>query len=129
MLSDGIAAYQQGDDVLLPLGELARLLTIAIRTNPDAGTASGYILDEQRGFRLDLAETTVARATLREPYDPMLVRRGLDEIYVASRLLSVWLPVDFELDMASLVLAVRPRDKLPLQARLERQRNGAPEPG
>lgn len=121
VLSDGIGAYQQGDDVLLPLGELARLLTIAIRTEGAAGLASGYILDQQRGFRLDLHSHSVVLGERRAMFEPALARREGDEIYVASRLLSAWLPVDFSLDMASLTLAVQPREKLPLQARLERQ--------
>ena len=126
VLSDGISAYQQGDDVLLPLGEMARLLTIAIRTDLKAGAASGYVLAEQRGFHLDLATKMVVRGALRESFDPALVRPMEDDIYVATRLLAIWLPVDFELDMSSLALSVRPREKLPLQARLERQAKGAP---
>ena len=124
VLSDGVQAYQQGNDVLLPLGETARLLTIAIRTSPPDGQASGYILDEQRGFRLDLREHSVQRGELRESFDPALVRREADDIYVASRLLASWLPVGFTLDMATLTLQVTPREKLPVQARLERQAKG-----
>jgi hypothetical protein len=121
LLSDGVQAYQRGDDVLLPLGELARVLTLAIRTSAAEGTASGYILDQQRGFRLDLGERSVVLGERRAAVAPALARREGDEIYVASRLLAAWLPVDLEIDMASLTLKVRPREKLPLQSRLERQ--------
>ena len=124
LLSDAVQAYQQGEDVLLPLGELARLLTIAIRTNAPEAQASGYILDQQRGFRLDLREHVVLLGERRERVDPALVRREGDDIYVASRLLAAWLPVGFALDMASLSLKVTAREKLPLQARLERQSKG-----
>jgi hypothetical protein len=124
LLSDAVPAYQQGGEVLLPLGEVARLLTIAIRTDAAAGQASGYILDEQRGFRLDLREHSVVRGELRETFDLALVRRADDDIYVASRLLAAWLPAGFDIDMANLSLAVTPREKLPVQARLERQAKG-----
>lgn len=123
LLSDAIGAYQQGGDVLLPIGEMARLLTIAIRSNPGQGHANGYILDEQRGFRLDVNALSVLRGERRESVDPALVRREADDIYVASRLLATWLPAAFEVDMASLSLLVKPREKLPLQARLDRQSN------
>ena len=127
VLSDAVGAYQQGDDVLLPLGEIARLLTIAIRSNPGEGHASGHILDEQRGFRLDVNEHSVLRGATRESVDPALVRREADDIYVASRLLATWLPAGFDIDMASLSLRVQPREKLPLQARLERHsKTGGP---
>ncbi|MDQ1922523.1 hypothetical protein [Massilia pseudoviolaceinigra] len=124
LVSDALGAYQHGDDVYLPLGELARMLTIAIRTEPAEGLASGYILDEQRGFRLDLAQRLVIEGERRATFDPARVKRQADDLYVASRLLARWLPVDLDIDMASLVLRVRAREKLPLQARLERQSRG-----
>jgi hypothetical protein len=120
LLSDGISAYQQQGAVLLPLGEMARLLTIAIRSDGEGGQASGYILDEQRGFRLDLARRSVQHGGRTEPFDPALVRREGDEIYVASSLLAAWLPAAFEIDLPSLSLRVQPREKLPVQARFER---------
>lgn len=126
LLSDGIGAFQQGPQVLLPLGELARLLTISIHANPAEGYASGVILDQQRGFQLDLHDQVVVRNGVRETYDAALVRRRADDIYIAASLLSRWLPVDLDIDLATLTLKVRPREKLPLQARLERlQRMGS----
>ncbi|MDB5929312.1 MAG: hypothetical protein JWR60_1019 [Polaromonas sp.] len=47
-----------------------------------------------------------------------------DDIYVSSELLSRWLPIDFEVAMSSQQLRVNPREKLPLQERLERERAG-----
>jgi hypothetical protein len=120
LLSDSITAYQFGNDVFLPLGELSKLLTIAIRTQPGEGRASGYVLDEQRGFSLDLAGRAVTIENTREILDPAMVRVQSDDIYVASRLLARWLPAGLEVDLPSLTLRVHPREKLPLQARLER---------
>jgi hypothetical protein len=121
LLADAISAYQHHDEVYLPLGELARMLTIAIRTQPAQGKASGYILDEQRGCHLDLALQQVHHNGRPDALDPARVMVQSDDLYVASSLLALWLPVDLELDMASLSLQVRPRETLPLQARLERQ--------
>ncbi|NHZ97513.1 hypothetical protein [Massilia sp. CCM 8734] len=126
LVADAIGAYQHGDDIHLPLGELARLLTIAIRTDPAEGVASGYILDEQRGFRLDLAQRLVVIGEQRTGFEAARVLRHPDDLYVASRLLAQWLPLDLEIDMASLVLRVRARETLPLQARLERQSRAGP---
>jgi hypothetical protein len=123
LLSDSITAYQVGSDVFLPLGELSKLLTIAIRAQPAQGRASGYVLDEQRGFSLDVAQLEATINNQREPLDPALVRLQPEDIYVASRLLARWLPAGFEVDLPSLTLRVHPREKLPLQARLERGTN------
>ena len=121
LLSESLTAYQFGNDVFLPLGELSKLLTIAIRTQPIEGHASGYVLDEQRGFSLDVIQREVTVDNKREVLDRALVKLQADDIYVASRLLSRWLPVTLDVEMSSLTLRVHPREKLPLQAGLERK--------
>jgi len=125
VLSDAIPAYQYGRNTFLPLGELARLLTLAIRTQPEQGIASGFVLREERSFSLNLAQATITLAGKTEAVDPALIKVQADDIYVASRLIARWLPLDLDIDLSSLSLRVRPRELLPLQARLERERNGA----
>lgn len=124
VLSDAVTAYESGHDVFLPLGEMARLLTLAIRVTPDEGRASGYILSEQRSFSLDVAGHAVHVDGKREELDPAQVKQQDGEIYVSSKLLARWLPVDLELDMPNLALRVHPREQLPLQARLARRERG-----
>jgi hypothetical protein len=123
LLSDSVTAYELGHDVFLPLGEVARLLTLAVRVTGE-GRASGYILSEARQFSLDVPGRVFELGGRREALDPAQVRLEADDIYVSSRLLARWLPVDFELDMPSLCLKVRPREQLPLQARLQRHERG-----
>jgi len=125
LLSDAVTGYEIGRDVYLPLGEMARLLTLAIRVTPGEGRASGYILAEERNFSLDVQARALDIAGVRQEFDPALLRVEGDEIYVASRLLARWLPVDLDLDMSSLSLKVRPREQLPLQARLARRERGS----
>lgn len=124
VLSDALTAYQIGKDIYLPLGEMARLLTLAIRVTPGEGRASGYILREERGFSLDVPGREVHLAGRQEALDRSQVKLQADEIYVASRLLTRWLPVDLDVDMPSLTIKVRPREQLPLQARLTRRERG-----
>ena len=124
-LSDAVSAYERGRDLYLPLGEMARLLTLAIRVAPGEGRASGYILAEERHFSLDLPGRVADLAGRREELDPAQFLVQDEDIYVASRLLARWLPVDLDLDMSSLLLKVRPREQLPLQARLARRRHGS----
>jgi hypothetical protein len=125
VLSDAVTAYELGRDVYLPLGEMARLLTLAIRVTPGEGRASGFILTEDRGFSLDVPGLAVDIAGRREELDRSQFKLQADEIFVASRLLARWLPVDLDLDMSSLALKVRPREQLPLQARLARRERGS----
>jgi hypothetical protein len=124
VLSDALTAFRYGDDVYLPLGELSKLLTIAISTQPVEGRASGYVLDEQRSFSLDVLERRALIDGRAETVDRAQFKLHPDDIYVASRLLARWLPVDLSIDMSGLLLNVRPREQLPLQARLARRGRG-----
>lgn len=124
LLSDAVNAYQYPQGIFLPLGEMARLLTIAVRTEPGAGRASGFLLSEQRTFNLDVLQREVVIEGLREPLDRSMIKLEADDIYVASTLLARWLPVDFALDFSTLSVTVTPRETLPLQAGLDRQERG-----
>jgi hypothetical protein len=120
VLSDGVTAYEIGRHVYLPLGEMARLLTLAVRVNGE-GRASGYILQEERNFSLDVAEGFVYAGGKREPFERAQVKVEAEDIYVDSALLARWLPAAFDIDMPSLTVKVRPREPLPLQERLARR--------
>lgn len=121
VLSSAIPAYDRGGHTLLPMGELARLLTIAVQTQPLEGTASGFVLSQDRGFSLSVADARVSRAGKFEGFDPQLVMLEPDDIYVASSLLERWFPVEFTIDRSSQVLKVKALEELPLQARLRRE--------
>ncbi len=120
-LTDGLTAYEVNHDVLLPLGELARLLTLGITVDAETKTASGFILDEKRGFRVDTVAGTAAIDHKDIHFDPASVRWLDDDLYVPSKVLQQWLPADFELQLSRLAIVVHPREKLPVQARLERE--------
>jgi len=122
-LADSLVVYESGNDLLVPLGELTRILTLGITVDPSARVASGFILHQERGFRLDLATSTVTLVSGSETFAPSQVRWVDDDIYVASRLLQRWLPIDLHIDLSSLIMDVVPREKLPLQNRLERERS------
>ncbi|MFN3304909.1 MAG: hypothetical protein ACK44A_14480 [Roseateles sp.] len=124
VLSDSLAAYQDGGQTLLPLGELARLLTLAIQVQPERGSANGTLRGD-KAFGLNLADAQVTLAGREQGFEPRLAGVVGDDIDVSRRLLGRWLPVDLQLDLAALQLKVVPLEKLPLQARLERERLAA----
>lgn len=126
VLSDSLTAYQDGDQFLLPLGELARLLTLAITVNAQEGSASGFIIREDRLFGLHVGRALVNVNGREQQIDPSLVHVLGDDIYVAHKALQQWLFIDFEVDLPTLQLRIKPRVRLPMQERLQRERAGAP---
>ncbi|MEX2365615.1 MAG: hypothetical protein WD601_03355, partial [Pseudohongiellaceae bacterium] len=125
VLTGAMPALDNGEHVFLPLGELSRLLTIAISSNPEAGTATGFVLDESRSFSLNLEGLQVTLAGVTEPLEAHLIIHEPDDLYVAIELLEQWLPLELDVDFSSLSLRVNPLVKLPLQAQLDRQKRGA----
>jgi hypothetical protein len=80
------------------------------------------VLHEEQTFSLNVAQRSVTRAGQTEYFDPSLVKVQPDDIYVAISLITLWFPVDFDVDLSILALTVRPREMLPLQLRLQRER-------
>lgn len=121
VVSDSFSAFQFGQKIYLPLGEIASLMTVGIRANPVEGTGSGFIRGENNPFSLNVANRAVTLGDKTFTFDPKDVLLQDDDIYVESKLLADWLLVDFEVNLNSLLLTLKPRVPLPLQARLERE--------
>jgi hypothetical protein len=121
-LGNALSVYTRGNTVYLPLTAIATLLELGIQLSSKAGIASGFIITQDRPFFLNAGKHEVVygnqRAQFRE--DQVLVKS--DDIYVDAELLSHWLPVDFEVSTFTSVLTLKPREKTPLQQRLERER-------
>ena len=125
LLADTLGAYEVGNDLLLPLGELARLLTLGITVDPETRVAAGFVLLEDRPFRLEMGATSVTLPSGTEALDPTQIRWLDNDIYVSTRLLQRWWPIDLQLNLSALKLKVVPRETLPIQARLAREGEAA----
>lgn len=121
LLEEVVASYAVGDRVLVPLGELSRMLDLGIRVDPMRGMADGFVLREEQTFHVDVAEGTVRvdeKSFLLEPGD---VEARDDDLYVDTEVLGRWLPIDLLVDRRDMVLAIRPRELLPRELRRLRE--------
>jgi len=125
LLADTLSAYEVGNDILLPLGELARLLTMGITLDPTTRSAAGFVLREDQSFRLEMGATSVTLPSGREAVDPSQIRWLDNDMYVSARQLQRWWPIDLELNLSALSLQVVPREMLPIQSKLARERDAA----
>jgi hypothetical protein len=134
LFDEALPVYTRGDSTWIPLGALCRFLDLAIEVDPERGQAQGFILSEKRRFALDIPPGTITVENRRHGFDRSRIELHDDDIYVESRLLGTWLPLDLAIDARSAILQVKPREPLPLQERLARQQmaaamlGGAPEP-
>ena len=118
-LGSGIDAYQAEDRVLVPLGELCRLLGFAIRVDPSGRSATGSFLIPKRSFRLDLDKGLVEVEGRRWPM-PRVAPLN-QELYVDARSLADWFPMAVKVDLKGSALVLQPKEKLPVQEIWERE--------
>jgi hypothetical protein len=121
VLSPGVLGYLDGSTLYLPLGQIAEALEFPISVDPINGRASGWFLSENRLFSLNMARQEVVVEGRRGTYDPRAVELHTDDIYVDSRLLSRWFPVDLRYDLANSIIKVHSRESLPVETRLARE--------
>lgn len=121
-LDEIINAYQIKENLMLPLGALSEILSLAISTRPETGIAEGFILKENRRFFLDTSrrEVTLLGKTSTYPEDMVVIYA--DDIYVEAKQLTQWFPFLLDVDLFALTILVKPSEPFPLQLRLERER-------
>ncbi len=126
-LFPGTMDFRESDGrVLAPLSQIAELLELDLDVDPDAGTASGGVLRRSRSLSLRVSDGRVRLGEETVAFDPSRVRVLPDDVYVDVELLSRWLPIDFEVNVRSLLLVVRPRVPLPMDERWLRNARGGP---
>lgn len=116
-LADALPAYPTRAGVLLPFGEVCRLLDLAVEVDVARGSASGFVIAPGRRLLVDVP----GRRLVVDGRESVLEGAGFevhqDDLYVDARVMSKWLPVDFTVDLYGAVVVARPRETLPVQAR------------
>ncbi|MGA7617405.1 MAG: carboxypeptidase-like regulatory domain-containing protein [Thermoanaerobaculia bacterium] len=120
-LADTLPAYsEKGGGIVVPLGQVAQLLSFAIDVDVTTGRASGFIINETRRFDLDVGAGTISINGKEQTFDRSRVEIHQDDIYVDTALLSKWLPVDLDVDLYASMITVKPREPLPSQIKEQR---------
>ncbi len=121
ILASSATAYALGATAVVSLAEYCAALEFPISVDAASGTASGWFIRPERGFKLDLKGGVAEIAGKRTPFsqDEVFVHQG--GVFVAIETLARWFPVDLILKTATLSLEVTPRERLPLQERALRR--------
>ena len=122
-MGDPLMVQQRGSTTWLPLGELARQLSLAVSVDPVAGVAEGFVIEEKNPFRLDLKARTVLAEGRRFPIEGEAVFFDGEECYVEAGVLASWLPLTLKVIADAATLEVRPLRPLPVQARWKREKD------
>ena len=119
-LSEGLGAYGETDDPLVPVSELARLLEADLDVFPAERRIVGRLGEARRALLVDLNSGT-ARIAAQELH---LSRQDsavtATEIYLRVSALQKLLPLKVEVASDELALKLQARERFPIQARLDR---------
>lgn len=119
-LTDSLQGYSRGDGVLLPIGELARLLDLNIDVRPRERRVVGRIGTTQRPLLIDLASGTARIDRQAVALPPGQAMASLTDIFLDTRVIEQLLPVRIKVDGEGLLVALTATEKLPIQDRLDR---------
>lgn len=120
-VSRSILGYGDFQSSMLPLDDISQALDFNITVDPRSGTAAGWYISEDRSFVLDIKTQSITIDGKTSSWSSNQVLAGEDDIYVDSRVLSQWFPLDIEVSRGELSVNVTPREQLPLQLQYERE--------
>ncbi|MET0155360.1 MAG: hypothetical protein ABW189_04565 [Rickettsiales bacterium] len=120
-LLEATVAYQHQTGLLLSLADAVEALEFPVDVDPVAGKATGWFLEPDRDFSLDMEKGEVVVEGKKSRYDPALVELLPDGLYVDASLLSKWFPVDFTPELPRSRVVIKGREKLPAELREDRE--------
>lgn len=120
-LADTITVYPVGDGALVPFGEVCRLLSFGIRVDAELGRAEGFFISDERKFALDLGKGTADVEGKTLAIAPLKALVHNREIFVDTRLLEAWFPMEVKVDLKGALLTFKSKEKLPLELQWDRE--------
>ncbi|MEQ8196029.1 MAG: hypothetical protein RIB59_16230, partial [Rhodospirillales bacterium] len=122
VISDSFFGFLNGGSLIVPLGELARLLDFAISVDTGNARAAGWYIKENNLFSLDLAANMLIIKGERVKFDPAMIELHKNDIFVDVRQLAKWFPIDIQYDAANLMVVLTSREPLPIERKTARER-------
>lgn len=120
-LTDAIGAYGDPANPLLPVSELARLLSLDLQARPSDRTLTGTIGESRRSVTVDLDHGLARVGGTTIPLDRGAFAVSMTDIFLSAAVLERLLPLKIAVDDDEYSIRLMPTEKLPLQARSERQ--------
>jgi hypothetical protein len=117
-LDERISGRLHGGALLLSLSEFAKILDFSISVDLPNGRASGTYSEGKRPFSFDYRARTVSTDGTKRKFDGQSVELDEDGIFVDSRLLAGWFPVDIRFDRGNAVVELRDREEYPSDQRI-----------
>ncbi|HEY8574507.1 hypothetical protein [Phenylobacterium sp.] len=119
-LTEGLAAYGEPQDPLIPLSELARFLEYDIDVLPAERRIVGRLGQSRTSLVVDLATGTARVGGRTVPLGAQDVAVTPNEIYLRASAINRLLPLELKVNPNELAISVVAKEPIPIQSRLER---------
>lgn len=120
-ITDAIGAYGDPADPLLPVSELARLLSLDLEARPGDHAITGTIGESRRSITVDLDQGLARVGGSTIPLESGNSAVSMTDIFLSASVLERLLPLKLAVDDDEYSIRVIPTEKLPMQARSERR--------
>lgn len=119
-MEDIVEGIRRGDRVFLPVQQLGNILDFSIKADPATSTATGWFIRQQNKFMVSPAVAEVKGKDYKPAPGQVFSRNG--DIFVDAALLQEWWPLGLKTDFKLMTLDIAPRERLPFQEKLEREK-------
>ena len=119
-ITEGLAAYGEPSDPLIPVGEFSRLLEYDVDVLPSERRIVGRLGEARTSMIVDLATGTARIGSKTVSLAPADVAVTNNEIYLKASALSRLLPLKLKADPEALNLVIEPSELIPIQSRMQR---------
>jgi len=119
-VADTLNVYSSRSGVFVPIGELSRVLDLAVGVFPAQRRAEGWILSPDRKLVVDLGAGEARLDGRRIAIGAGQAAIYDNDLYVRTDLLEQLMPLKFKADASAQVLTLTPTEPLPFQQRAER---------
>lgn len=125
LLSEALITYEDLDTgkYYIPLTDFVDSLEFPINVNNNDGTAKGWSLSEKDTFLLSLPDKTAIISAKKIALQKGDIENHSDGIYVSLKTLESWFPITIDVDFSNLALVIKSLKPLPLENRLERDKD------
>ncbi len=119
--SDTVVAYGTREALYLPLGEISRILDLAIRVSDDGHYANGWFLEEARTLTVNLREQRLTTRAGERPLKPGEAQAFDGEMFLRSELFSEIFPLELQPNLRAQAIYLSTLEPFPFEERIRRE--------
>ncbi len=121
ILDEPVIGYNIDDKVFLSLTDFIRVLELPIKFAPDNMSASGWFIDEEKTFSLDLRKNQCMAGKKKFTTSPEDIILYNGDIFVDTKILQKWFGLELVFHKNEQEIGVNSGGLLPIEARFERR--------